>query len=63
MSFSLVGGKRKKRGNTRRRARKGGNMLSRAVVPFGLLAINQVAHRNSRRRGRKSRKARRGSRK
>ena len=51
MSLKLKGGRR------RRRGKKGGNFLSTAAVPFGLLALNHTYGRRS--KGRKSRRTRR----
>ena len=61
-----IGGRKKGRKacGTRRKGKRGGNVLSRAAVPFSLLALNQLSHRRKRRSSKKHVKShrRRGSR-
>ena len=56
-----IGGRRKGRKacGTRRKGKRGGNVLGRAVVPFGLLALNQLGQRRKRRSSHKRVKSRR----
>ena len=56
-----IGGRRKvgKACGTRRKSKRGGNVLGRAIVPFGLLALNQLGQRRKRRSSNKRVKTRR----